>query len=126
MNDNVDRPGIVQFVFDISGALGVADDQYYWVPVPVNCHLNGGHATVKTAPVGAAITIEIEYKRGVAAWATAVASANFDIAAAANIGTVGTITVAALEAGDMLRINIDQVGGGPAGSDLQCMLYAGI
>ena len=126
MRDNLDVIKIITYEFEISGGLSVADDQYFWVPVPTNCCLVSAFATAKTAPVGSDVQIEIEYKRGVAAWATAIANTDFVIGDGNNIGYTTAITVVYLEEGDMLRININQVGSGTAGSDLYAKLLAGV
>lgn len=77
------------------------------------------YANVKTAPTGQAIVIDIN-KNGTTIWST---QANrVQIAAAASSGTQTSFNTTSLAEGDVLTMDIDQVGSGTAGADLTVSL----
>lgn len=108
--------------FHIAGTLtaGPPDDKTTWLYVPNDMEVIEVKAWVKTAPTGANLTMEVEYStNNGTSWAgSVVTSANLVITAGNKYGNTSTITTANLSAGNILRLNIDQVGSTQAGADL--------
>jgi hypothetical protein len=87
---------------------------------PVACTVTGGKLTAGTGPAGAALICDI-HKNGTTLWTT---QGNRPTIADGN--TSATITapdVTAIAQGDVLTLDIDQVGSGTAGENLSLTLY---
>lgn len=98
-----------------AGAVTVAAFIPQGVRVPVYTLLRSVTAHVGTAPVGAAMIIQVKRASTVLATVT--------IADGATSGSVAaTATATILAAGDLLTFNVTQVGSGTAGSDLSISL----
>lgn len=106
-----------QYMLVVPGELSVGDDQTPWVYCGISGVIQEIHALAKTAPTGAALTIEIEKYNG-SSWQTVASSTNLQIASGDNHGFTDTLTNTTISEGDYLRLNIDQVGSTVAGEDL--------
>ncbi len=104
--------------------LTVADDVSSQFVVPATLSFDSVDLSVKTAPTGAALIIDIESKRGAGAFTTLfttkpqidASSLTGGGSAVFDTGTHGTEDQ--LIADDILRLNIDQVGSSVEGVDL--------
>ena len=114
---SADLYGTGQYTLVVPGDLATGDDQTPWMYCGVAGTAQSVQAIVKTAPTGAAITIEIEIYNG-GSWSTLVASTELSIADGASTGSTTTFVTDTIAAGDRLRVNIDQIGSGTAGTDL--------
>jgi len=112
----------MQFYFGVDGTIAVGDDQTLWLIAGQAVTAIEAYAAIKTAPTGAALTIEIEKSSNLGgAWSTVVSSAALQIAAGAQEGEATGLSVS-IAKNDILRINIDQVGSTVAGADLSVVL----
>jgi len=118
MNDNVIRPITGIYIFRSDGNLAAAPDRDWRPMVYPSGRIVKAIANVKTAPGTQPITLQVQYKRGAAAWAPCVVAANFQIAVGATVGSTTVITVPEMVEDDLLCLDIIQVGIGPAGADL--------
>lgn len=101
--------------FTVSGGLSVAAGAIK-VPAGVAWTLTGVRLAVGTAPVGAAILVDVN-KNGTTVFSTQ--GNRPTIADGATSGGPGTApNVTAVAAGDLLSVDVDQVGSGTAGSNL--------
>lgn len=122
--DTLDDAFNLTFNFSIAGAIGVGDDQNdnLWLIVPRACVATISRAVLQTGPTDADFTMEIEKSSNDGgAWSTVVAAVDFKILDGAKSGNKAAIAFA-LAAGDVLRLNVDQVGATVAGSDLSVVL----
>lgn len=112
-----------QPMFGVVGTLAVADDQAPWFICghPNGLTLVSTASVVKTAGTGAAITFDIQLSSDGASWAT-IYSVLPSIADGSRVSTDGTLSTTTIDQGDMLRINIEQVGSTVAGADLTASL----
>jgi len=112
--DTVDATTVVAS-FYLSGALSVAAHALK-VPAPYAATITGVRLAVGTAPVGAAILVDVN-KAGTTIYTTQ--GNRPTIADGATSGGPGTAPdVTAVAAGDLLSVDVDQVGSGTAGSNL--------
>ena len=112
-----------------SGAVGlVTTSGGTWV-APVACNIIGVVATVGTAPTGADMILDIHRVpvggAGTDAGVTifTVQANRPTIAATTKVSPLAVPDVKALAAGDILRVEVDQVGSSVAGSDLSVQFY---
>lgn len=113
--------GVVEVVatWYVSGSLSAASFAQA-IPVDKTYALTGVRLAVGTAPVGAAILVDVN-KGGTTIFTTQ--GNRPTIADGATSGGPGTApNVTAVAAGDLLTIDVDQVGSGTAGSDLTVRL----
>lgn len=103
------------FSFPITGKLVVGTNLTNVLIAPKALTINKAFAYVKTAPTGASLIIDIN-KNGSTIWST---QANrLTIAAAAQTGSQTSFDVTALAEGDILTLDIDQIGSTLPGEDL--------
>ena len=115
-------PRIGQYTFIVDGELAVGDDQTPYLVALEDCIVYEAHARVKTGPTVSAITMQIERSDdNEASWDEVVAPADFQIAAGAKWGENTGLSFA-LTKNDILRLNVDAIGAGVAGSDLSVFL----
>jgi hypothetical protein len=115
--NNVLRPS---FGFGISGTITTGTNQTLAWVVPQSMTIVKAYAYVKTAPTGASIIIDIN-KNSTSIWNTNQAN-RLTIAAAANSGTQTSFDTTALSEGDVLTLDIDQIGSTVAGDALTIVL----
>ena len=122
-HDGTDSKAIPRgFAFAVVGGL-VAETS----PTPVLIALatqtiTKAYANVKTAPTGADLIVDININ-GTSIWATTQAN-RLTIAAGATTGTQTSFDTTALTEGDIITIDVDQIGSTVAGSDLTITLKA--
>ncbi len=97
-----------------AGALTAAANKARFT-APVTGSIVGVYISAITAPVGAAILVDLN-KAGTTMFTTQANRPT--IADGANDGTVKVPDVTAVAAGDVLTVDVDQVGSGTAGSNL--------
>ena len=89
--------------------------------VPRACVITRVYASVKTAPAGSALTIDVEDE------GTTILDAVVSISAGANNAETSTFTGSAasyvLSKGDLLTVDIDQIGSGTAGAGAKIFLF---
>lgn len=103
----------------VEGALTTGAGKKH-VRMPFAGTITGVTTAVGTAPTGAALIVDVNKKVGAGA-ATTIFTTQANrptIAAAAFSATAGTHAVRTFAAGDVLSIDIDQIGSSVAGSDL--------
>lgn len=104
------------FVFTVVGTLVVATSVTPILIVPANLTILKAYAAIKTAPTGASILINI-MKNGTSIWNVTPAN-RLTIAAAALSGNQTVFDTTQLSDGDLLTLNIDQIGSSVGGVDL--------
>ena len=115
-------PRIGQYTFIVDGELAVGDDQTPYLVALEDSIVYEAHARVKTAPTGAALTIQIQRSDdNEGTWDEVVAAADFQIAIGAKFDDVTGLSFV-LNKNDIIRLNIPQVGSTVAGSDLSVFL----
>jgi hypothetical protein len=80
------------------------------------------YVNVKTAPMGASIIVDIN-KNGTSIWNTTQAN-RATIAASATSGTQTSFDTTSIAEGDVLTLDIDQVGSSTAGADITVTIKA--
>lgn len=108
-------------VFPIPGTQTVADDKTAWVIKTSKGTITNVRAACKTAPVGAALIFDIDKSTNngtswTSIWATTPAN-KITIADGARTGTQSSFDTKTFVAGDLFRVNVDQIGSGTAGAD---------
>jgi hypothetical protein len=108
-------------VFPIPGAQTVADDKTSWVVKSIPGTITSVRAVCKTAPVGSALIFDIDKSSNTGTswtsiWASTPAN-KIQLADGAKSGTQTSFDTTTFSAGDVFRINVDQIGSGTAGSD---------
>lgn len=118
LHDNA-KPYDIAFIagFDaLMAAEDVAVQTYGELIVPRALALTGEYLYADIAPTGAALMVDV-LKNGVSIYATKP-----QVAAAANAGTVGTLSTLALVAGDRLTFSCTQIGSTIAGGGVRFTL----
>lgn len=108
------------FIFPVPGSLIVGTSLTAALIVPKPLTIKKAYAYVKTAPVGASIITNI-LKNNASIW-NATPANKLSIADGVQSGSETSFDVTALSEGDILTLNVDQVGGTTAGSDLTVAL----
>ena len=108
------------FVFTVTGTLTTGSNQVPTLIVPSSLTIVKAYAVVKTAPTGAALIVDINLN-GTSIWATTQAN-RLQVAAAATTGTQTSFDTVSLSEGDLLTLDLDQVGSSVAGADLTVQL----
>jgi hypothetical protein len=103
------------FVFTIVGTLATGTSMTPLLVAPRTLTIIKAYANVKTAPTGAALIFDIN-KNGTSIWASTQAN-RVQIAASATSGTKTSFDTTALSEGDVLTLDVDQVGSTIAGAD---------
>lgn len=109
----------VPIVFNRNSVIAVTTGTVGY-PVPYNCTVLGVRGYMGTAPVGAAAIFDVN-RNGVTIFGTQALRPQ----AAAGSNTVAEttgMTVTSLTAGDVLTVDVDQVGSTTAGSDLTLVI----
>lgn len=106
----------------VTGTLVVSTDPAFWVPIRDTRTITEAYAVVKTDPVGAAITIDIEYSTDNGDTWTSIWNTNpsnrLSISSGTNTASQTSFDTTSLSSGNLLRIAVDQVGSTTAGADL--------
>lgn len=122
-HDGTDSKAIPRgFAFAVVGSLVTETSATPVLVALATQTITKAYANVKTAPSGAAIIVDININ-GTSIWNTTPAN-RLTIADAATSGTQTSFDTTALSEGDILTIDIDQVGSTTAGSDLTVTLKA--
>jgi hypothetical protein len=111
------------FVFTLAGALYTTTSFAPAYVVPRAMTIEKAFAYVKTAPVGAALIVDIAVN-GTSIWNLTQGN-RLTIADSASSGSQTLFDTTTLSEGDVLTIDIDQVGSTTAGSDLTVELRCG-
>ena len=102
-------------VWTIKGTLAVGTNVSFEIPIPVDLTCINVWINVKDAPTGAALTVDVNIG-GVTIFGTQANRPS--IAAGATNDVSGAPSVTALHAGQILSVDIDEVGSAFAGADL--------
>lgn len=89
------------------------------VVIPTPCILVKAFIYAKTAPTGAALIVDIN-KNGTTIWSTQ--GNRLQLAAGATTGNQNLFNTSTFVEGDVLTIDIDQIGSGVAGQDVTVIL----
>lgn len=119
--NNVLRPS---FGFGIVGGLATGTNQTLAWIVPQNMTIIKAYAYVKTAPTGASILVDLNVN-GTSIWNTTQAN-RLAIAATAQTGSQTSFDTTSLSEGDILTLDIDQVGSTVTGSDITIILKCSV
>jgi hypothetical protein len=103
------------FVFVFPGNLATGTSVTSLLVAPRALEIVKAYANVKTAPTGAAAIFDIN-KNGTSIWASTPAN-RVQIAAAASSGVQTSFDTTDLAEGDLLTLDIDQIGSTVAGAD---------
>lgn len=118
--NNVLRP---TFGFAVSGTLTTGTKKSSTWIVPQDMTIVKAYAYADTAPTGVSIVVDIN-KNGTTIWST---QANrLTIVASSNTGNQTTFNTTALSEGDLLTLDIDQVGSSTPGSELTVVLKCSV
>lgn len=104
------------FTFPLAGPLYVAANIPSALIIPKALQIIKVYAYVKTAPIGASIICDI-LKNSSSIWNSTPAN-RISIADGANAGSEAAFDITTLAEGDILTLDIIQVGSGTSGSDL--------
>lgn len=105
--------------FEWTGAMSVRTGVRGF-PVPYNCTLLGVRGVLGTAPVGADAVFDVN-RNGTTVFGTQSARPRA-VAGSTSIAETTGMTVTSLSAGDVLTVDIDQVGSSTPGSDLTLVI----
>lgn len=119
--NNVLRPS---FGFGVTGGLTTGNNQTIAWIVPQGMTIIKAYAYVKTAPTGASILVDIN-KNGTSIWATNQVN-RLAITAASHTGDQTSFDITSLTDGDILTLDIDQVGSTITGADLTVILKCSV
>ncbi len=111
--------GRPSFVFTVIGTLGTGTSVAPILVAQRALTIVKAYANVKTAPTDAALIVDIN-KNGSTIWSTQ--GNRVQVAGAATSGTQTSFNTTTLVEGDLLTLDIDQVGSSVAGADLTVML----
>jgi hypothetical protein len=106
------------FAFSRTGALTVAVGTARF-PVPFACTIVDVRTAVGTAPTGAALLVDVN-KNGTTIFTTQGNRPSIAIGGTSSSAAVPDVT--ALAAGDLLTVDVDQIGSTIAGSDLTVVM----
>lgn len=113
-----DQIGNFVQTYSVSGALVVAAGKSrFRAPFPIT--LSAVSAAIDTAPVGAAVIVDVN-KNGTTVFTTQANRPS--IAAGANSAAEVVPDVVSVAAGDVITVDVDQIGSTTAGSDLSVMV----
>ncbi len=104
------------FVFPVTGTLATGTSLTATLVVPATLTIVKAYVVVKTAPTGAAIIVDIN-KNGTSLWSVTPGN-RVQIADGATTGYQTIFDTTALAEGDLLTIDLDQVGSTTSGVDL--------
>jgi hypothetical protein len=107
-------------VFTVVGALVESTDVSPTLVVPQSLTIVKAYAAVKTAPTGQAAIFDINLN-GTSIWNSTPGN-RVQIAASATTGTQTSFDTTSLSEGDLLTLDIDQVGSTEVGQDVTIQL----
>lgn len=115
-------------VFAIFGTLTVANDQTNWVILPAAGTINKAWAVCKTGPTGQALIFDIQKSTNngtsfTSIWNSTPAN-RIQIAAGQVAGTQTSFDTTSFNAGDLFRVDVDQIGSGAAGANCTVQLVS--
>lgn len=99
----------------ISGSLATGTNQTPLIRILGTETITRITADVKTAPTGASIILDVN-KNGSTIWSTQIN--RLSVSSGAVVGSQTTFDTTSLTDGDLLTIDLDQVGSGTPGADL--------
>lgn len=121
-----DLPVRAQVMFGVPGTLSVNDDQppWYICSIPHNLTLLDTNLAVKTAPMGAAIEVDIQRSPdcGSTWWSIYSTKPTIAPGTRGGCGGDGVLSTEYICEGDLLRLDVTQVGSTVAGADLTVSL----
>lgn len=122
-HDGVNSKAIPKgFVFTVTGTLTTGTSVSPLLVAVGSQTISKVYVNVKTAPTGASILVDIN-KNGTSIWNTTQAN-RATIAAGSTSGTQTSFDTTSLVEGDVLTVDIDQVGSTVAGADLTIVVKA--
>lgn len=122
-HDGVNSKAIPKgFVFTINGTLATGTSLAPLLVAVGSQTISKVYVNVKTAPTGANLIIDIN-KNGTSIWNTTQAN-RASITASSTSGTQTSFDTTALVEGDILTLDIDQIGSTVAGADLTVIVKA--
>ena len=122
-HDGVDSKAIPKgFAFAVAGTLTTGTSVTPLLIATQAQTISKVYVNVKTAPTGASIKVDIN-KNGISIWNTTQAN-RVVIADGATSGTQTSFDTTALVEGDVLTVDIDQVGSTTAGADITVTVKA--
>lgn len=110
------------FVFSVTGTLATGTSVAPLLVALATQTISKVYVNCKTAPTGADIIIDIN-KNGTSIWNTTPAN-RATIAAGATSGTQTSFDTTSLSEGDILTVDIDQIGSTVAGADITIIVKA--
>jgi hypothetical protein len=123
------RPIIGNLLFTVGGSLAVLDNASAEYRTPTPLRLISVSARVKTAPVGAALTVDISVQSAAATVSSSIFLSPSSRATIADGAKFSGVTILSsgisninVPANSTLRMNIKQVGSTTAGSDITAQL----
>jgi len=116
--------GKVTLGWYIDATAAVGDGQGPILRLDRNVTLDGMDLSIKTAPTGQALIVDVDYATVDAngPWSTIFTTRPEIVAGAVSGGGGALLLVTSLSAGNWIRFNIDQVGSGVAGAGLSAQL----
>jgi len=120
-HDGVDSKAIPKaLVFTITGTLTTGTSSAPVLVSTGSMTISKAYLNVKTAPTGQAIKVDVN-KNGTSIWNT-TQSNRVSVAAGATSGTQTSFDTSSLSEGDVITVDIDQVGSSNPGADLTITL----
>lgn len=110
-------PRYIPATFSATGALSTFTGASRFI-CPVACQLASVTASVGTAPTGLALIVDVD-KNGTTIFGTQANRPTIPISLNSVITPSTAATVTSFAAGDAITVDLDQIGSGTAGSDLQ-------
>ncbi|MCG3203929.1 MAG: hypothetical protein KCHDKBKB_00606 [Elusimicrobia bacterium] len=104
------------FVFTIAGTMVAGTNQTAALIVPAGMTVEKVYAYAKTAPTGANLIVDIN-KNGTSIWASNQAN-RVNIVASSQSGSQTAFDTTSLVEGDVITVDVDQIGSTIAGADL--------
>lgn len=111
---------LLTFVLAIGTPATTGTNKTNQIIITRSCTIQKAYISAKTGPTGAALIVDIN-KNGTSIWNTTQAN-RLQIAAAATYGTQTSFDTTSLAEGDLLTIDIDQIGSGTAGQDITVVI----
>lgn len=108
------------FLFTVTGSLVVASSVTPILPVHRTLTIIKAFGTLKTAPVGASLIVDIN-KNGTSIWASTPAN-RLTVLSSATTGSRSSFDTTTLADEDGLTLDVDQIGSTTAGADLSVYL----
>jgi hypothetical protein len=106
----------------ISGSLAVGTNQTPLIRITASETIQKISADLKTAPTGQSVVFDVN-KNGSTIWSTQVN--RLSVSAGATVGNQTTFNTTAMADGDLLTVDVDQVGSGTPGADATITIKSG-